>query len=163
MINFKSSVVKLKKYQPPLDGRRSFDGLRLDFNERTIGPGPNLANALGAIGKLEVGVYPEYDGKLESKIANYLNVDNDQIILFNGSDLAISHIFRTLLSSGEKLLMPTPSFSMFDQYAVLSDADLIRPKYSGDDLAFPEEEFYVELKRVLDLPLSVLPTTPLAV
>lgn len=159
-MNLKQSVRKLSKYQPPLDGRRNFDGLRLDFNERTIGPGPKLTEALVNLGKLDIGIYPEYDGILEQMITDYLKIEKDQICLFNGSDLALSHIFRTVLSPNDKLILPSPSFPMFDQYGALCEAEIIRPIYSGAKLAFPEAEFYAQLRKGARLAVICNPNNP---
>ena len=50
----------LKAYSAPLEGRRGL--LRLDFNENTVGPSPQVVEAIRAIPADQYAVYPEYDG-----------------------------------------------------------------------------------------------------
>jgi histidinol-phosphate aminotransferase len=159
-MKLKKSVKDLKKYQPPLSGRRGFSGLRLDFNERTIPPGPHLSAAIEQLGKIDVGVYPEYDGQLEKQIARYLSVNADQVCIFNGSDLALADISRAFLSAGDNVLLPSPSFPIFDLYAALSEVNISRVSYSGDELAFPEEDFYAGLRKGADLAVICNPNNP---
>lgn len=159
-MKLKKVVEDLKKYQPPLNGRRDFNGLRLDFNERTILPGPKLAEALKRLGEIDVSIYPEYDGQLEEQVAAYLKVDANQVCIFNGSDSALADISRTFLSAGDSVLLPTPSFPIFDQYVLLAEANIKRVNYFGDDLKFPEEDFYAELKRDVKLAVICNPNNP---
>ena len=39
-------IQKMKPYTPPLEGRRSYDGYLLDFNERTSNPSLKIRNAI---------------------------------------------------------------------------------------------------------------------
>ena len=55
-------VEGLMAYRAPLEGRRGL--LRLDFNENTVGPSPQVVESIRAIPPDQYAVYPEYDGHL---------------------------------------------------------------------------------------------------
>ena len=61
-------VEGLSAYSAPLEGRRGL--LRLDFNENTVGPSPQVVEAIRAIPADQYAVYPEYDGLREAVVAN---------------------------------------------------------------------------------------------
>ena len=66
--NPRKDIEDLQPYAAPLEGRRNL--LRLDFNENTIGPSPLVIQALKAITKEEVSIYPEYLGLKEELVKN---------------------------------------------------------------------------------------------
>ncbi|MEB3171883.1 MAG: histidinol-phosphate aminotransferase, partial [Synechococcaceae cyanobacterium] len=59
-------VESLQAYSAPLEGRRGL--LRLDFNENTVGPSPQVVAALRAIPAEQIAIYPEYNGLREALI-----------------------------------------------------------------------------------------------
>jgi len=79
-MNLARELIKnMKPFRPPLAGRTDFNGLLLDFNERSNAPKLGLESL--------VNRYPEY-GNLEQAVADYCGVNKDQILLTNGSDQA---------------------------------------------------------------------------
>ncbi len=133
-------IRKMKTYAPPLSGRRSYEGTLLDFNERTQPPSKSIVRALELFLKdQQLQVYPEYFD-LQKKIAEYAGVDPSWIMLTNGSDQGIDIIFRTFTETGDTVIIPSPSFAMFDQCAQLAGNNIIRPLYEADDLAFPVQD-----------------------
>ncbi|MFM9101929.1 MAG: histidinol-phosphate aminotransferase, partial [Cyanobium sp.] len=113
-------VESLQAYSAPLEGRRGM--LRLDFNENTVGPSPQVVEALRAIPAEQFAVYPEYDGLREALIANLAvqpaagaaaqprPLQPEQIGLFNGVDAAIHAIFHAYGDRGDTLLTTSPTF-----------------------------------------------------
>ncbi len=61
-------VESLQAYSAPLEGRRGL--LRLDFNENTVGPSPQVVAAIRAIPADHYAIYPEYDGLRQAVIAS---------------------------------------------------------------------------------------------
>ena len=108
-------IQEMKSYNPPLSGRRTFSGLLLDFNERTLPPSSKVLKAIQDLLKAnKLQLYPEY-GDLERRLAQYVGVNTDQIIITNGSDQGIDLIFRTFTQAGDTVVIPTPSFEMLYQ------------------------------------------------
>lgn len=68
MIKAKPEVEQLNSYVAPLEGRRPM--LRLDFNENTIGPSPEVIEAVRSLPPHEYATYPEYRGLNEAFAAS---------------------------------------------------------------------------------------------
>lgn len=135
----KERIRKMSHYKPPLEDRASKDYLLLDFNERTIEPGPKVKEALKKFidsGRLQV--YPEY-GDLEAKIAEYAGVKSFQTMVTNGADQGIDIICRAHLDPGDKVIIPFPSFAMYYQSAGIQGAEISEPAYGVEDGLFPLE------------------------
>lgn len=130
-------IKNLTAYSPPLVGRTTFDGLLLDFNERSDSPELNGENR-----------YPEY-GQLQTDLAAYCGVGEGQVLLTNGSDQAIDVIFRTFVDPGDKVVIPSPTFGMIEQAARLVGADIFAPLYGQPDLAFPLEEVLAQNAKLI--------------
>jgi histidinol-phosphate aminotransferase len=56
MLSPREAVRTLPSYHPPLAGR---DGLRLDFNENTVGCSPRVLERLRQLGPEQLARYPE--------------------------------------------------------------------------------------------------------
>ena len=133
-------IKEMKSYNPPLSGRRAFSGILLDFNERTLSPSLKVQKSIQQLLKSnKLQLYPEY-GDLEGKLACYVGVNKDQIMITNGSDQAIDLIFRTFTDAGDSVIIPTPSFAMFSQSAQIVGNKILRPLYPKQNLSFPLEE-----------------------
>jgi histidinol-phosphate aminotransferase len=131
-MNLARELIKnISPYRPPLTGRTQFEGLLLDFNERSNIPKLGLESL--------VNRYPEY-GKLEQAVADYCSVNKDQILLTNGSDQAIDVVFRTFVDPGDNVIIPSPTFGMIEQAAELAGASIVTPLYLKPDLTFPFDE-----------------------
>ena len=140
-------IKDMQPYSPPLEGRTK-EGwqLRLDFNERTIPPHPLVKEAVGQyMGRGEFQVYPEY-GDLEKVIANYIGIKPSEAIAVNGSDQAIDIIYRLLVNEGEDVIVPAPTFAMLEQSAHVEGANIIAPRYKGENLDFPFDEVMATIK-----------------
>ncbi|WP_398326171.1 pyridoxal phosphate-dependent aminotransferase [Vulcanococcus sp.] len=129
-------VESLHAYSAPLEGRRQM--LRLDFNENTIGPSPQVVEALRAIPADHIAIYPEYDGLQEAVIANLgLPFNPDQVGLFNGVDAAIHAIFHAYGDRGETLLTTSPTFGYYSPCAQMQGMAIEAVPYEGETFAFP--------------------------
>lgn len=128
----------MERYSPPLEQRAKFNGLRLDFNERLA---PLPAKVLAAVKNFDPQkfmIYPSY-GDLVKKIAKYAQVNAENVMITNGSDQGMELIFRTFVSAGDKVVIPSPSFAMFYQVAQVQGAEIVKPSYKSDG-SFPFEE-----------------------
>lgn len=153
----------MKPYCPPLDNRRNYKGMLLDFNERTLPVSKNVVKALkDFISEDKINVYPEYFD-LNAKIAAYVGALSDQIMITNGSDQGIDLIFRTFTNKGDKAIIPSPSFAMFYQCAEVCANEIVMPKYFENpkgDLAFPLYEVLNEIDSKTKLIVICNPNNP---
>jgi histidinol-phosphate aminotransferase len=124
----------MKEYHPPLGSR---DRLRLDFNENTLACSPKVKEALAAVSAGALTRYPERE-PVEATVAAYLGLKAEQVALTNGVDEAIHVLFEAFLEADDELLLPVPTYTMYEVYASATDARVVTVQ-AADDLAFPFE------------------------
>jgi histidinol-phosphate aminotransferase len=140
-------VESLQAYSAPLEGRRGL--LRLDFNENTVGPSPQVVEAIRAIPADHYAIYPEYDGLREAVAASLSGAGGtlrpDQIGLFNGVDAAIHAVFQAYGGPGDRLLTTSPTFGYYTPCAQMQGMAIEAIPYRLPDFAFPFEAFEAAL------------------
>lgn len=128
----RARVRSMKEYHPPLGCR---DALRLDFNENTVACSPAVREVLAHIAAGDLTRYPER-APVEAKVAQHLGLAPEQVALTNGVDEAIHVLFEAFLDRGDELLLPVPTYTMYEVYASATDASVVAIQ-SDDDLQFP--------------------------
>jgi histidinol-phosphate aminotransferase len=124
----------MMEYHPPLGCR---DTLRLDFNENTLACSPRVRDALGRITAGSLTRYPERE-PVEAIVAAHLGLAPAQLALTNGVDEAIHVLFESFLDEGDELLLPVPTYTMYEVYASATDARVVSV-LADDSLQFPFE------------------------
>jgi histidinol-phosphate aminotransferase len=125
----------MKEYHPPLANRT---GLRLDFNENTLACSPRVTEALSAITAGALTRYPER-APVEALAAVQLGLAANQVLLTNGVDEAIHVLCQTWLDPDAEILLPVPTYSMYEVYASATGATIVTVQ-AGPDFAFPYEQ-----------------------
>ena len=113
-------VAGLKPYVPgkPIEELEREYGIigavKLASNENPIGPSPKAVEAItGVLGDLHR--YPDAaNHRLSRRLAEKLHVSVDQIVIGNGSNEIIELLVRTFLREGDEVIMPDPSFLMYE-------------------------------------------------
>ena len=121
MLKPRESIKTLPYYHPPLAGR---SGLRLDFNENTVGCSPRVLERLRSIGLEDLAKYPERE-PVEDKIAKFLGVAPEEVLLTNGIDEGIHLMCATYLEPGDEALVVVPTYSMYRLYVMATAAKLV--------------------------------------
>src|SRR5579872_4047946 len=135
MLSPREAVRTLPSYHPPLAGR---DGLRLDFNENTIGCSPRVLERLRTLGPEDLARYPERE-PVETLVAKFLDITPSELLLTNGVDEAIHLLCETYLEPGDEALIVVPTYSMYRIYMMAAGAQLISIR-AAKDFTFPLEE-----------------------
>ncbi len=135
MLSPNEAVRGVPVYHPPLAGRQ---GLRLDFNENTVGCSPRVLERLRTITADELARYPERH-VAEARLADFLALAADQLLLTNGVDEAIHLLCQTYLGSGDEALIVVPTYSMYRIYMMAAGAQVIEIP-AGRDFTFPTDE-----------------------
>ncbi|MGA3346687.1 MAG: histidinol-phosphate transaminase [Terracidiphilus sp.] len=130
----RARVEAMKEYHPPLGSR---DALRLDFNENTVACSPKVREVLGSISAGSLARYPERE-PVEAIVAAHLGLAPAQVALTNGVDEAIHVLFEAFLEEEDELLLPVPTYTMYEIYASATDARAVAVQ-AADDLKFPFE------------------------
>ncbi len=135
MLNPRETVRTLPSYHPPLAGR---SGLRLDFNENTVGCSPRVLERLRQLTPEQLASYPERE-PVEAAVADFLKVPQAELLLTNGVDEAIHLLCETYLEAGDEALIAVPTYSMYRIYVMAAGAQLIAVP-AGKDFEFPADE-----------------------
>lgn len=122
----------MKEYHPPLGSR---DALRLDFNENTVACSPTVSKVLAEISAGALTKYPERE-PVEAIVAAHLGLAAEQVALTNGVDEAIHVLFQAFLDAGDELLLPVPTYTMYEVYASSTDASVVTVQADAT-LGFP--------------------------
>jgi histidinol-phosphate aminotransferase len=130
----RARVRGMKEYYPPLGSR---DLLRLDFNENTVACSPKVREVLASVSAGALTRYPERE-PVEAIVAAHLGLSAQQVALSNGVDEAIHVLFEAFLEAGDELLLPVPTYTMYEVYASATDARIVTVQ-AADDLQFPFE------------------------
>ncbi|MBI5414164.1 histidinol-phosphate transaminase [Candidatus Peregrinibacteria bacterium] len=155
-----SQIQQMKPYLPPLEGRINYEGMLLDFNERTIPPSPKVFEAIQEFLKTgKLNLYPEYFDFCE-QVAEYAEVDPSEVMVTNGSDHGIELIFRTFTEKGDEVIVPSPSFAMFYQISGVTGNKIIMPQYLKKDLSYPLEEVLASITPNTKLIIVCNPNNP---
>src|SRR6202043_3714633 len=158
MLEARVAVQKLQAYRPPLAGRR---GLRLDFNESTVGCSPRVLAQLRSLDAETLARYPERE-PVETEVGDFLGLDRTQVLLTNGVDEAIHLLCFTYLEPGDEAIIVVPTFAMYAIFAQAEGARLV-PVLSGENFAFPLEELLSRISQRTRLIAVANPNSPTGV
>ena len=134
MLKAREAVRTLPAYHPPLAGRQ---GLRLDFNENTVGCSPCVLECLRHLDLEQLARYPERE-PVEAKISDFLGIASSEVLLTNGVDEAIHLLCETYLEPGDEALIVVPTYSMYRIYAMAAGAQVVSVRL-GEEFQFCAE------------------------
>jgi histidinol-phosphate aminotransferase len=118
----------MKEYHPPLGSR---DLLRLDFNENTLACSPKVREVLAASSPALSRAIPSASRSKPSS-PRILGSARRQVALTNGVDEAIHVLFEAFLEAGDELLLPVPTYTMYEVYASATDARVVTVQAADD-------------------------------
>ena len=151
----RARVRTMPEYHPPLGDRSA---LRLDFNENTEACSPRVTEALRGLTAEALTRYPER-GPVEACVARHLGVTPDEVVLTNGVDEAIHLLCQTYLDAGDELLLPVPTYTMYEIYAAATEARVVRVA-AEEDFAFPAERLMRAITPATRLIAVASPNSP---
>src|SRR5579863_3015318 len=134
MLSARPSILTLPSYHPPLEGR---SGLRLDFNENTIGCSPRVLARLQQLTADDLARYPER-GPVEALVADFIGVAASELLLTNGVDEAIHLLCQAYLDPGDQALIVVPTYSMYRIYMMAAGAH-VNTVARAEEFRFPLE------------------------
>jgi len=133
--------------------------LRLDKNENTCNiPAPLLEIIKSEITPELISSYPQVY-PLYEKLGRVLGLDEACLLLTAGSDAAIKNVFEVFVYPGDEIIIPEPTYAMYEIYARLYQGVLQKVPY-GDDLTFSMEEVYKKITDRTKLIALANPNSP---
>lgn len=135
---------KLRVVEPYVAGEQPaiVNMIKLNTNENPYGPTPKVKEVLETMDIDKLRLYPSSDAALlRQKIANYYQVEEDQVFLGNGSDEVLALSFLTFFNSDLPILFPDITYSFYPVYC-----DLYQMKYVtkpvDTDFKIHKEDYY---------------------
>ncbi|WP_209122603.1 histidinol-phosphate transaminase [Alkalihalobacillus sp. BA299] len=126
----KQQVIGLPAYKPgkPIEEVKRELGLervvKLASNENPFGASKKVAEAISN-NAANTAIYPDgYAAELRNKVAQFVNVQPDQLIFGNGSDEVIQLLCRTFLTPDTNTVTADPTFSQYKLNAVIEGAEV---------------------------------------
>ncbi len=130
MIQPRKAVERIPQYHPPEEGRAG--KLRLDFNENTTGCAPEVIRALRrSLSREWISMYPEYEVSRKA-LAAHFGVRPSEMLMTNGVDDAIKLICDTFVDPGDELVVPSPTFSMYEFFQGVAGGKTVTVPYTSD-------------------------------
>src|SRR6202161_2858505 len=155
MLEARAAVKSLHAYRPPLAGRQ---GLRLDFNESTIGCSARVLARLRSLDSEALARYPERE-PVEGEVASFLGIDASQVLLTNGVDEAIHLLCSTYLEPGDEAIIVVPTFAMYAIFAQGEGARVVQI-LAGHNFEFPLDDLLSRISPRTRLIAVADPNTP---
>src|SRR5216117_3612137 len=112
MLRARRAIQDLREYRPPLGNRL---GLRMDFNENTVGASPSVLQCLRELTLEQLARYPERKS-VEIAIAKCFRVRAQELLLTNGVDEAIHLICSTYLEPHDQAVIVVPTFGIYELF-----------------------------------------------
>jgi histidinol-phosphate aminotransferase len=135
MLKTRRCVREMREYHSPLSSPAI--ELRLDMNESTTGCSPRVLAKLRSMDARTLALYPRREPG-EKLVAEFLGVAPNQALLTNGADEAIDLLCRAFLNPGDEILVVIPAFAMYEVFAQIEDAKVVRVP-AGPEFSFPTE------------------------
>jgi len=130
--------------------------LRLDSNEGVL-PSPALLGEFANADPELLRRYPDVSA-LETALATRVGVPPERLLVTAGADEGIDRACRAFLEPGRSILLPDPSFDMFDCSAVLAGGELVRVAWW--DEPFPIDAFVERIDTRTSVVAVVSPNNP---
>jgi histidinol-phosphate aminotransferase len=94
--------------------------IKLNTNENPYPPSPKVLEAISEQNNEKLRLYPDPNSDiLKQSIADYHNLNPNQIFVGNGSDEVLAHAFQGLLKQDAPLLFPDITYSFYPVYCGL--------------------------------------------
>jgi histidinol-phosphate aminotransferase len=155
MLEPRKAVRSLKSYHPPLGNPQ---GLRLDFNENTVGCSPRVMQKLRELDVEQLARYPERE-PLEATVASHLGILPEELLLTNGTDEAIHLVCETYLEPSDQAIVVVPTFSMYEIYVAATGAKVVAVP-AAEDFRFPLENVHAHINELTRLVAIANPNNP---
>ncbi len=131
MIEVKPRLKNISRAPSNTEGRIG-KVMRLDHNERTTSLPQKVLNAVWkTIKPEEMVAYPALESTYE-KLASFVGVPRDYLLLTYGSDTGIRMVFDTYVDDGQEVVFLQPTYGMFSVYTDMFGGRKIPVEYNPD-------------------------------
>ncbi len=125
--------------------------LKLDWNEATIMPSPNVVKCLNALMKEPcfLNLYPATVNPLILELlSEYTNTPKENIQYFASSDVVHEYVARVYLETGKKVLIQAPAYDNFRLTAQADGANVYFSEVNADNFSFDKNKFEQDIESI---------------
>jgi len=140
MLKPREAITALAPYESPISARAA---LNLDLNENLAGCAPQVLARLRRLTVEDLSRYPQRELG-EQRVAGFLGVSPEQVLLTNGADETLTFLFAAYLADGYELLFADPTFVMYPMLGQAFGAKLVRVPPNAD-LTLPTAEILAHI------------------
>jgi len=124
MSQFWSDVVNSLTPYVPGEQPQNRDYIKLNTNENPFGPSKKVIEAIDHFDRNLLKRYPDPEAtKLRQSIADYYQMDLNQVFVGNGSDEVLAHSFFAFFKKDKPIAYPDITYSFYPVYANLYNID----------------------------------------
>lgn len=124
--------------------------LKLDWNEASIPPSPNVKKRIKKILKEPCffNIYPTtYNDELMTLLSEYVDLPKENVQYFGSSDALHEYICKVFISVGDPVMILGPSYDNFRLTCQANGADVFF-SYYNDDFTFDPIRFEADINRI---------------
>ncbi|HHY24619.1 MAG TPA: histidinol-phosphate transaminase [Clostridiaceae bacterium] len=143
MSRYWSDIVS--KLEPYVPGEQPKDKkyIKLNTNENPYPPSPKVLEAIKNACNSDIRLYPDPECDILRKtIAEYFNLEKEQVFVGNGSDELLAFSFMAFFNPGKPIFFPDITYSFYPVYSQIFNID-----YKLVEL---DEEFSVPVDKFLE-------------
>lgn len=97
--------------------------VKLNTNENPYPPSPRVLDAIRAAVTADLRLYPDPEAtELRAKAGEVYSVPPESILAGNGSDELLAIILRACAGPGDRVVYPTPTYSLYDTLVAIQGA-----------------------------------------
>jgi histidinol-phosphate aminotransferase len=112
--------------------------IKLNTNENPYPPSPRVIEAMRAAATADLRLYPDpLANALCDRAATVYGVQRDGILVGNGSDELLALIVRACVGTGDRVVFPYPTYSLYDTLVVMQEGEIVHLPYPAD-FSLPE-------------------------
>ncbi|MBF0211952.1 MAG: aminotransferase class I/II-fold pyridoxal phosphate-dependent enzyme [Magnetococcales bacterium] len=153
------NIQALTAYAPPWTGLDRTQYVRLDLNENTRALPPEIGPVLERLwAGGSASRYPEYRTFMP-RLAHHLGVDEENLIITNGSDQGIEILLRAFLNPGDGMVVAQPEFPIFSHVAQVIGARVQGVPFDAE-MNFPTQRFLDAIDHNTRLIVLINPNNP---
>lgn len=133
--------------------------IRMDANESVDGlPEEFIQNVLKKVTPDMLAAYPN-PRKCTEAVASYLGLDREMVFMTSGSDQAIKMFFEVYIGEGDRVVIASPAFEMYEVYCNMFGGTAVNVLYK-EEFAFPMDEYLAEIRKGAKLAIITNPNNP---
>ena len=132
---------------------------RMCLNENPLPPSENVVAAITEAAK-GMNYYPGLATSIREKIAKMNGVKAENIFVTNGSSEILDGMMRAFLNPGDEVILPAPTFSLFNVRASVAGGVVVGIPFSDGELDYVPQRYFDAVTEKTKLIVVVTPNNP---